>query len=145
MKIKKLDSNTFESNQATERFGAIVTKHEALADGAMAQELQVESKTHLEDDLGGGGSAIIRVFEFGINPVTFSQYQPTKQDLFNSHHKGIEIALWRDGLKVVPDVNPRIVVDIEHGVYRIFVGAQPMRGHSLIEQPRTLGQQIHGK
>jgi len=108
------------------------------------KSIEVQSDRHLEDDQGGGGAAIVRMFEFGINPEAFKQYQPTKQELFNSHYKGIELALWKDGLKVIPEVNPRIVVDTQNGKYQIFVGAQPMRGHILREQPQTLAQQIHG-
>lgn len=108
------------------------------------QNLEVQSQTHLEDDHGGGGSAIIRMFEFGMNPLAFSQHRPSKQELFNSHFKGIELALWRDGMKVIPEVNPRIIVDEKAGSYKIFVGAQPQKGHTLTEQPRTLSQQIHG-
>lgn len=108
------------------------------------QNLEVKSDTHLEDDKGGGGAAIIRMFEFGANPQAFNEAKPTKQQLFNSHYKGIELALWRDGMKVIPEVNPRIIVDEKAGNYKIFVGAQPMKGHTLTEQPRTLAEQIHG-
>lgn len=109
------------------------------------ESIETQSKTHLEDDMGGGGAAIIRTFEFGMNPEAFNQYQPTKQELFNSHYKGIELALWKDGLKVMPEVQPKIVVDNKTNKYRIFVGAQPMKGHLLYEQPKTLAEQIHGR
>lgn len=108
------------------------------------QQVEAASKTHLEDDEGGGGAAVIRMFEFGMNPQAFGDHQPTRQELFNSHYKGIELALWRDGLTVIPEVNPRIVIDNDKQTYKIFVGAQPSRGHLLYEQPRTLAQQIHG-
>lgn len=108
------------------------------------QSLEVKSKVKLEDDTGDGNAAVVRMFEFGINPVAFKQCQPTKQQLFNSHYKGIEVALWKDGLKVIPEVNPKIVVDEKAGRYKIFVGAQPMRGHILRERPQTLTQIAHG-
>lgn len=106
--------------------------------------IEVKSKTHLEDDQGGGGAAIIRMFEFGINPQAFKEMKPTLQELFNAHFKGIEVALWKDGLKVLPEVNPRIVLDERAMTYRIFVGAEPMRGHILREQPKTLTELVHG-
>lgn len=109
------------------------------------RSIEVKSDTNLESDHGGGGAAIIRMFEFGINPQAFREYQPTKQELFNSHYKGIEMALWKDGMKVLPEVHPRIVVMEQEGKYRIFVGAQPMKGHILTEQPKTLAEQIHGR
>lgn len=108
------------------------------------KSIEVQSDTHLEDDQGGGGAAIIRMFEFGANPQAFKEYAPTSQELFNSHYKGIETALWKDGMKVMPEVNPRVVVNKKEGKYQIFVGAQPMKGHILKEQPRTLSQQING-
>lgn len=108
------------------------------------QSIEAQSKTKLEDDAGHGNAAIIRCFKFGINPKVFQEHPPTKQELFNSHHKGIEIALWRDGMKVIPDVNPRIVIDQKNMSYLIFVGAQPMKGHILREQPKTLSEIAHG-
>lgn len=108
------------------------------------QSLEVKSDTHLEDDEGYGGAAIIRCFEFGMNLDSFRQYQPTKQELFNSHHKGIEVALWKDGMKIITEVNPRIVVNETQMKYQIFVGAAPMRGHILRETPQTLSQVAHG-
>jgi hypothetical protein len=108
------------------------------------QNLEVKSTTNLEDDQGDGGAAIVRMFEFGMNPQAFAQYRPTKQELFNSHYKGIEMALWKDGMKVLPDVNPKIVVNEKAGKYMIFVGAQPMRGHILQERPKTLKELVHG-
>ena len=108
------------------------------------KDIEVKSKTNIEDDSGFGGAAIIRMFEFGINPEAWKQHQPTMQELFNAHYKGIEVALWKDGLKVLPDVNPRLVVDSTNMRYRIFVGAQPMKGHILNEKPKTLKELVHG-
>ena len=76
-----------------------------------------------------------------MNPEAFALHRPTKQELFNHHSKGIETILWKDGLKVMPDVPPRLVV--EGSKYRIFVGAQPMKGMALEEKPKTLKQLIH--
>jgi hypothetical protein len=109
-----------------------------------AKSIEVESQTKLEADEGTGGAAIIRCFEFRMNPVTFATIMPTTQDLFNSHHKGIEIALWKDGMTVLPDVNPRVVINRETGTYQIFVGAKPSKGQLLHERPQTLSQLAHG-
>jgi hypothetical protein len=106
--------------------------------------IETQSKTNLESDKGFGNAAIIRCFEFGINREVFKLHQPTKQELFNAHHKGIELALWRDGLKVIPGVDPRIVIDEDTMTYKILVGAQPMKGHMLTERPRTLSELAHG-
>lgn len=109
------------------------------------QSLEVESKTSLEADEGYGNATVIRMFEFQSNPVVFATYQPSFQELFNAHYKGIETALWKDGLKVMPDVDPRIVVDPETGKYQIFVAATPARGQTLNERPMTLSEVAHGR
>ena len=104
------------------------------------QSVEAQSDIKLEDDIGQGQAAIIRCFEFGINTEAFKQYTPTKQELFNSHYKGLEMALWRDGLKVIPEVAPRITLNEEKGTYSIFIGAVPQRGSALYETPQTLAQ-----
>ena len=108
-------------------------------------KVETQSETHLEDDVGYGDAAIVRMFEFAVNPEAFQQYTPTRQELFNYHYKQIEIALWGDGLKVMPDVNPTINMSKDKTKYRIFVGAKPMKGHILTERPRTLSQIAHSK
>jgi hypothetical protein len=108
------------------------------------QSIESESQTKIEDDAGHGNPAIIRMFEFGMNLEAFREVQPTKQELFNAHYKFIETALWKDGLKVLPEVQPRIVVDEKKFTYKIFVGAKPMKGHILRERPQTLREIVHG-
>lgn len=110
-----------------------------------AREVETESESYLEEDTGEGNPVVIRMFEFGMNPEAFKQANPTTQDIFNSHYKGIEVALWKDGLKVVPEVNPRIVLTPEKGIYRIFVTARAARGHLLTDVPNTLGTVLHGR
>lgn len=129
------------------KFTSGMTQQESLHNDVNydMESLEVQSETHLEDDHGGGGAAIIRMFEFGMNPQAFNEHVPSRQELFNSHYKGIEMALWRDGMSVMPEVNPRLVVDSKNGKYQIFVGAKPMKGHLLQEQPKTLAEQIHGR
>lgn len=134
----------FDTKNTIDTFGERVADHDLLAKGAEAQQLEVQSKTHLEDDKGEGNAAIVRVFTFGMNVESFKEARPTKQDLFNHHLKGIEVALWRDGMKIMTEVTPRIVFDEKKLTYQIFVGAVPMRGHILREQPKTLKELVHG-
>ena len=106
--------------------------------------IETQSERHIEDDMGSGEAAIIRCFTFGINPLAFKEHQPTKQELFNAHVKGIEVMLWRDGMRLMLDVEPRILVDQK--TYKIFVGARPAKGHLLtrVQVPRTLKEIVHG-
>lgn len=110
-----------------------------------ANQVNTESTTHLEDDSGHGDPVILRMFEFGANPQVFREHPPTKQDLFNSHLKGIEHMLWVDGMKVFDKVEPRIIINSRKTKYRIFIAATPARGHLLREQPKTLSQISNGR
>ena len=101
-------------------------------------------KTHLEDDKGEGEATIIRCFTFGMNPEVFVQQRPTKQDLFNYHIRGIEMALFKDGMNLYTDVPPRLTFDVNKLQYCIFVAARPRKGYLLHERPQTLSEIAHG-
>lgn len=137
MKNKGLDVAKFGG---TENLGkAVLNKHEHEV-----SNIETQSKTRLEDDMGEGGAAIIRRFTFGMNIESFKERGPTKQDIFNHHVKGIEVMLWRDGMKLMTEVEPRIMFDTKMARYDIFVGARPAKGYILKEVPRTLVQVAHG-
>lgn len=107
-----------------------------------AQEAEVKGDVNLQEDPGQGGAAIIRMFEFRANPEAFKIHKPTKQELFNSHLKGIEILLWQDGMKIMTTVAPRININKKQTKYRIFVGASPQKGYILTEKPQLLREII---
>lgn len=107
--------------------------------------IEEQSQTSLEQDLGTGQVAVIRCFEFKANMDAFKEHPIGKQELFNYHFKGIEIALWKDGLQIMPDVEPRVVFDDDKGQYRIFVGSLPMKGQIVQQTPKTLTQLVHGR
>jgi hypothetical protein len=110
-----------------------------------AQEVQAESDVHLEDDQSIGNTTVIRLFEFSANPEAFCHHTPTKQELFNAHYRLIDSTLWRDGLKVVPEINPTVTFNKRKTKYRIFVTAQAQRGQTVLETPQTLSQLAHVK
>lgn len=128
------------------KFGGVDELGKVEAHGHQHELSTIEAKStrSLEEDRGEGNAAVLRCFQFAINPQVFKEHPPTKQELFNSHFKGIEMALWKDGLKVMPDVNPRIVINTKKMFYQIFVGAQPMQGYILQERPQTLTEIVHG-
>lgn len=129
------------------KFGGVDELGKACYQGHEHDVATVEAKseqTHLEDDRGEGEATVIRRFTFGMNPETFIKNRPTKQDLFNAHLHGIEIALFGDGLKVFDSVAPRITFDIEKKQYSIFVAARPRKGYLLQERPQTLREIING-
>lgn len=132
----------FEVNKfgGTEKLGeASVYGHEHEV-----SNVETQSSTKIEADMGEGNAAIIRCFTFGINPTAFQASKPSKQDLFNAHIKGIEVMLWRDGMKLMTDVEPRLLLDGDK--YQIFVGARPAKGHFLTQTqvPKTLKEIVHG-
>lgn len=129
-----------------QKFGGTEALGKTKLDGDTHEvsSIEAESKTRLQDDVGVGDPAIIRRFTFGANPEAFKQHKPTTQELFNYHHKGIDMALFKDGMRVVPEINPRVVFDAPKGQYHIFVTAKPMSGFILHEKPQTLSEIANG-
>jgi len=136
MKKKTIDVAKFGG---VEELGGVKTDYHHDLSG-----IEVKSDRNLEDDKGEGNAVIIRQFKFALNPQVWHEVKPDKQALFNSHLKGIELALWKDGMKVFSDSEPRVSIDAQTGTYSIFVAAQPMKGHILKERPQTLSQIAHG-
>lgn len=110
---------------------------------------EVHSDIKLEEDKGDGKTIVIRSFDFKANPLAFKERTPSKQELFNAHAKQIEILLWKDGLKVMPDVSPKLMLSKQRNHYRIVVGAEPAKGQLLRsldnDKYQTLSQAAHGR
>lgn len=110
---------------------------------------EVHSDIKLEEDIGHGKPIIIRSFDFKANPAAFRERTPSKQELFNAHAKQIEIVLWKDGLKVMPDVKPQLTLSKNRKFYRIVVGAEADKGNIITsldqDKMQTLSQAAHGR
>lgn len=149
-KAKKIAENVYESDHSVDAFGSSL---ENVADANTpggwnkVQQVAAHSKSNLEMDKGEGNVAVMRSFVFGLNPQAFQEARPSKQEIFNAHLKGIEISLWKDGLQIMTDVEPRIMFDVPNMRYTIFVGAKPAKGHILPwnVKPQTLSEIAHGK
>lgn len=102
------------------------------------EEVTAQSETKLESDTGTGQAVVIRFFEFGANPEVFKQHKPTAQELFNSHRKGIEALLWRDGLRPFDGVEPRLMFSKNGKNYRFIITCIPST--VLVDKPKTLSQ-----
>lgn len=85
------------------------------------EEVSAQSDTKIEQDKGSGQAITIRVFEFGANVEIFKQHKPTAQELFNSHWKGMESLLWRDGLRPFEGSQPRLVFSKDKTKYRFYI------------------------
>lgn len=119
------------------------------ADNYDVKQGEVHSDLKLEADEGHGKTIVVRSFDFKANPPAFKERTPSKQELFNAHAKQIEIQLWKDGLKVMPDVKPQLFLSKQRNHYRIVVGAEPAKGQliSSMDQDKfqTLSQAAHGR
>lgn len=106
------------------------------------EELAAIAETKISDDKGTGKPYVIRFFDFGVNLETFKQHKPTAQELFNSHRKGIESLLWRDGLKPVQEVEPRLMFSKNNRYYRFVITCEPSY---LVDKPKTLSELLIAK
>lgn len=115
-----------------------------------AKGIEVSSETNLEQDTGYGKTVIIRNFKFKIDSDVLTKYvvatnsYPDKQMLFNSVLKFIETSLWQDGMKVYPDVEPRVTISDFYTHFDVFVGALPNQGQRVLEKPKTLSEIVNG-
>ncbi len=100
------------------------------------QDIEVKGDPLVNDNTGR--PIILRVFEFQANPVTLKKMRPNKQELFNSHAMQIKTMLWGDGLQVVKEVPPKIIISKKKDRYQIFVTCELKTGVSLLEQTQTL-------
>lgn len=112
--------------------------------GHSLESIETSSQTKLESDLGTGRPVVMRSFTFKANPIAFNDHIPTKQELFNTHYKGIETYLWRDGLVLCQDYEPHLLFNKKKTHYTVFVVATPSGNNVLIETPQTLSQIANG-
>lgn len=142
------DLNDHLTGESTVKVINTVDNKEKVHDYDVKQG-EVHSDIKLEADEGYGKTIVIRSFDFKVNPQAFKERTPSKQDLFNAHVKQIEIVLWKDGLKVMPDVAPQLIMDKKRRGYRIVVGAEPEKGQLInslvLDKQQTLSQAAHGR
>lgn len=126
-------THTMESDKGTlgESFETVGTEHKWTG-----QEISVASDPLM--DSGTGKPIIFRMFEFKANPENLKKMKPTKQQLFDSHAKQIQVMLWSDGLVPFEGVSPKVTTSKKRESYRIFVACEPALGQVLVERPKTL-------
>jgi len=103
------------------------------------QDLAVKAENPLVDD-AKGKALVIRVFDFKFNPrikqLDIIQAKNNKQDFFNAHAKYIRDFLWKDGLKIREDHDPKLL--FRKDGYRIAVLCEAKLGVNVFEKPTTL-------
>lgn len=112
-------------------------KHETSA-------VEAQSETKLEHDLGVGMPVVMRSFTFKLDRKMFEVAPPSKQELFDGHVRGLEMALWRDGLVFDKSHEPHVLFNKKLTHYTIFVVANPARGQTLLDKTQTLTEIANG-
>lgn len=105
------------------------------------QEVGVNSNVPLVDE-ASGPVRIVREFKFNLNPDLIKKIKrgevpnPTNQELFNAHHRQLEMEIWKDGLVFDLDHEPRMTRGKKG--YRIILACKPRVGVMVREKPQTL-------
>ena len=100
---------------------------------------EVETKSDPLHDPGSGSKVIVRQFEYSWNPTL--KDKPSKQEVFNLHAREIRNFLWRDGLRIIESVPPKIMYG-EAG-YRIFITCEGQG--AVLESARNLNELLQVK
>ena len=96
-------------------------------------------------DEGRGKTMTIRTFTFKIKPENLLNFSQDKQSIFNSHARQISTTLWGDGLVPYEEVPPRVILDTNKGIYRIFVVCEAKHDVSWMESPSNLSKLLSQK
>ena len=103
------------------------------------QDLAVKADTPLIDS-GTGKKVIIRKFDFewkkGVKLEDKMNAQYNKQAFFNSHAKYIRDFLWKDGLSILENQDPKMIFN-DKG-YIIAIATEARFGASIFDKPTTL-------
>lgn len=103
------------------------------------KDIAVKADTPLVDS-ATGKKVIVRLFDFDWNKeITKSNIKEAKKDkqlLFNVHATYIKNFLWKDGLNVLMNQDPKLIFTKKG--YRIAVVCEARSGQSIFDKPQTL-------
>ncbi len=127
-------SHTIKTDNGTlgESFKTVGGEH-----GWEGQDIEVHSDPLIETG-ARGQTLVFRSFYFKANPQVMKSQKPTKQQIFDSHAKQIQLMLYSDGLIPFKGVEPKLIVSKKRDEYKIFVACEARAGVSFAETPRTL-------
>ena len=116
-------------------------ERKGIAEGNVWTDQDLATKADIPlIDAGVGKKLIIRVFDFNWGKKMKSQdietIQNDKQAFFNSHARYIKEFLWKDGLSVRDDHDPKMLFNKKG--YRIAVLCEARFGASIFDKPTTL-------
>lgn len=103
------------------------------------QDLAVKAGQPLVDS-GTGRQVVIRMFDWKwdkkVKPEQIMAAKANKQQLFNSHAKYIRQFLWKDGLSIREDHDPKLI--FTRGGYRIAIVCEARLGMPFDKRSKTL-------
>ena len=103
------------------------------------QDLATKADTPLIDS-ATGKKVIIRTFDFewkkGMKIQDKMNAQYNKQEFFNSHAKYVRDFLWKDGLSILENQDPKMIFNKKG--YRIAIACEARFGVSIFDKPTTL-------
>lgn len=105
--------------------------------GWEGQDIEVHSDPLIETG-PRGQTIVLRSFYFKANPQIMKEQKPTKQQIFDSHAKQIQLMLYGDGLIPFKGVEPKLIVSKKRDEYKIFIACEAKAGVMFTETPRTL-------
>lgn len=111
-----------------------LNQFELEKDGNKWTGQELETKSDPVIDPGSGGKVVIRKFDYSWNPMI--KEKPSKQEVFNFHAKEIRNFLWRDGLSILENQDPRVVYNEKDNTYSFFVVCGALG--AILETPRNL-------
>lgn len=119
-------------DHVNESFQTVGAEHQWVG-----HEVEVTSDP-LIDNANSGKTIVLRSFYFKADPTTLKQQKPTKQQIFDSHAKQIELMLWSDGLMPFKEVEPRLIVSKKRDEYKIFMACEARAGVGFDRNPTKL-------
>lgn len=103
------------------------------------KDLAVKADVPLIDS-ATGKKVVIRVFDFnwakGLKTEDKMNAQYNKQGLFNSHASFLKSFLWKDGLKILENEDPKLT--FTKTGYRIAIACEARLGLNIFEKGFTL-------
>ena len=103
------------------------------------QDLATKADTPLIDS-ATGKKVIIRTFDFewkkGMKIQDKMNAQYNKQEFFNSHAKYVRDFLWKDGLSILENQDPKMIFNKKG--YRIAIACEARFGVSIFDKATTL-------
>lgn len=103
------------------------------------QDLAVKADTPLVD-AGTGNKLILRFFDFewnkGTKPEDITRAVNNKQEFFNNYARYIRDFLWKDGLKILENQDPKMIFSPKG--YRIAVVCQANSNTFIDQKGKTL-------